>query len=381
MFPGDGTGEQTVPPCLELLALACEACGGVTLDCTVSPADSPAASPADWPTDCPIAARDSDAILLGSAGGAPRWRAALDLYASVRPVRGLPGVAGPLADPRAAALDILLVHGCGSTQDGHERLVGTAARLTLSRARDRARAVDPANATRRGGPRSDVAMSEDAYMAAPPRLTRIDEFDEFDEFDGVDGVDRSDRVGTDHTSGESGSARFRRRFRQVTGEFELRTDASRIDTLAMNLVLRPWEYDVLVGEHRSGSTLAALGTALAGGPDYAPAADIGDRHALFRPGHGGAAEPARRVGIGRANPTALFLSAAMMLEWLGERHGCQPAREAGERLRRAIEDAFRDGELAIRERGGKAGTAETTAAVRAALIDGRAAAGGHRSIA
>ena len=79
---------------------------------------------------------------------------------------------------------------------------------------------------------------------------------------------------------------------------------------------KPWDYDVMVTENMFGDILSDLGAGLMGGLGFAPSADIGDEHAVFQPCHGTAPDIA---GKGIANPTAMFLSGAMMLEWLGER--------------------------------------------------------------
>jgi isocitrate/isopropylmalate dehydrogenase len=85
-----------------------------------------------------------------------------------------------------------------------------------------------------------------------------------------------------------------------------------------------------------------------------------DKHALFQPAHGSAPDIA---GTGRANPTAMLLSAAMMLEWLGERHGDTAGRKAAELLNGAIERAFAGGSVVPYEFGGTSGTADVARAV------------------
>jgi 3-isopropylmalate dehydrogenase len=92
----------------------------------------------------------------------------------------------------------------------------------------------------------------------------------------------------------------------------------------------------------------------------APSADIGDAHAVFQPCHGSAPDIA---GRGLANPTAMFLSAAMMLEWLGRRHDVPAAARAGALITRAVESAFADGMLLTTENGGDAGTDAVTTRV------------------
>src|SRR3546814_7687288 len=101
-----------------------------------------------------------------------------------------------------------------------------------------------------------------------------------------------------------------------------------VDATALDMVRRPWELDVLVTENMFGDILSDLGAGLIGGMGMAPSADIGDGHAVFQPCHGTAPDIA---GTGRANPTAMFLSTAMMLDWLGEKHGNDACLDAADR--------------------------------------------------
>jgi 3-isopropylmalate dehydrogenase len=132
------------------------------------------------------------------------------------------------------------------------------------------------------------------------------------------------------------------------------------------MVRRPWELDVLVTENMFGDILSDLGAGLIGGMGFAPSADIGDDHAVFQPCHGSAPDIA---GEGKANPTAMFLSAAMMLEWLADRHGVPEAEQAGALIQDAVDAAFAGGKLLPFEIGGEAGTAAITEAVMAALSE------------
>ena len=79
----------------------------------------------------------------------------------------------------------------------------------------------------------------------------------------------------------------------------------------------------------------------------APSADIGDKHAVFQPCHGTAPDI---MGQGKANPTAMVLSAAMMLDWLGDKHRHEPANEAALRIERAVDVALFNGAEALRVR-------------------------------
>ena len=123
---------------------------------------------------------------------------------------------------------------------------------------------------------------------------------------------------------------------------EIAADAAYVDAFAMHMVQKPWTIDVAVTENMFGDILSDLGAALMGGLGYAPSADIGDEHAVFQPCHGTAPDIA---GKGLANPTAMFLSGAMMLEWLGARHGTPEAARTAALLRRAVDAAFADGRL------------------------------------
>ena len=103
------------------------------------------------------------------------------------------------------------------------------------------------------------------------------------------------------------------------------------------LVKRPWDFDVMVTENMFGDILSDLAAGLIGGLGMAPSADIGDRHAVFQPCHGTAPDI---MGQGKANPTAMILSAAMMLDWLADKHGLESAAEASERIERAVDKAY-----------------------------------------
>ena len=158
---------------------------------------------------------------------------------------------------------------------------------------------------------------------------------------------------------------FRRIFEERAKRFpHLGADCCYIDAMALNLVRQPWAYDVIVTENMFGDILSDLAAGLVGGMGMAPSGDIGDRHALFQPAHGSAPDIA---GTGRANPTAMFLSAVMMLEWLGERHGAAPCLAAADTLRRAVERPFAEGRVQPYEFGGRSGTADITRAVIDAL--------------
>jgi len=144
-----------------------------------------------------------------------------------------------------------------------------------------------------------------------------------------------------------------------------RVDHAYVDIMSLNLVTKPWEYDVMVTENMFGDILSDLGAALIGGMGYAPSADIGDEYAVFQPCHGSAPDIA---GKGIANPTAMFLSGAMMLEWLGSRHDNAALLTASKMIQHAVDQAFAPGNLRTIEFGGDARLDDVTKAVKAALL-------------
>jgi 3-isopropylmalate dehydrogenase len=144
---------------------------------------------------------------------------------------------------------------------------------------------------------------------------------------------------------------------------EVKTDRLYVDACSAMLVRRPWDFDVMVMENMFGDILSDLTAGLIGGMGMAPSADIGDNRAVFQPCHGTAPDI---MGQGKANPTAMILSAAMMLDWLADRHKLEAAAEAGERIERAVDAAYVGGIRPI-EFGGSNGTADIARAVLAAL--------------
>jgi len=137
-----------------------------------------------------------------------------------------------------------------------------------------------------------------------------------------------------------------------------------VDATALDMVRKPWMFDVMVTENMFGDILSDLGAGLMGGMGMAPSADIGDDHAVFQPCHGTAPDI---MGQGKANPTAMFLSGAMMLEWLGAMHGSEGAAKAARLIEAAVSKAYIDKALKPFELGGPDGTAPITRAVLAAI--------------
>ena len=133
-----------------------------------------------------------------------------------------------------------------------------------------------------------------------------------------------------------------------------------VDACAMKLVLNPWQFDVLVTTNLFGDILSDLVSGLIGGLGLAPGANIGDDAAIFEAVHGSAPDIA---GKGVANPSALLLAGAMMLDH------CRRADLAA-RLRRAIDETLNTDQVRTGDLGGKAGTAAYTQALVSRIKNG-----------
>lgn len=125
-----------------------------------------------------------------------------------------------------------------------------------------------------------------------------------------------------------------------------------VDAAAMKLVREPQNFDVLVTTNLFGDILSDLMAGLVGGLGLAPSANIGEGNAIFEPVHGSAPDIA---GKGIANPTAAILTAAMMLDYLGE-------QAMAARIDQAVNQVLTDGPRTA-DLGGKASTKEFTKAV------------------
>ena len=345
VFPGDGIGREVMAPCLALVEAAVSRAGGfrLRLDSHEAGAELYRETGIALPDRALHAAESADAILLGAMGlpnvrypngteVAPHleFRERFDLYAGVRPVRVLPGVPVPLSDPRARQIDCVLVR---------ESTEGLFAARSLTRREGDDAVFDTMRISRRTCERlfdSAFALARRrARTGRPPRVTCVDKANVLPAL-----------------------AFFRSIFLERAARHpDVESDCAYVDATALRLVRSPWEFDVLVTENMFGDILSDLGAGLIGGMGMAPSADIGDAHAVFQPCHGTAPDIA---GRGLANPTAMFLSAAMMLDWLGDRHGVPACGHAAAWLTQAIEGAFADGTLVPMELGGDAGTQTIT---------------------
>jgi 3-isopropylmalate dehydrogenase len=353
-LPGDGIGREIVPPTVHLLGLVEKALGGFTLDFEER-RDMGALyyreSGEDVSEAAFGAARRADAILMGAMGWPDvrhpdgteisphlRLREEFELYAGVRPVKAFANTPRRLLDERAAGIDLVILResteGLFYTQGKGELINDQEARETLRITRSTTEKLCDA-AFRIAGRRK-------ARNPAKGLVTCVDKANVFRAF-----------------------AFFRKIFDERSALFpDIRTGYNYVDAQALDLVRRPWDFDVLVMENMFGDILSDLGGGLVGGMGLAPCAELGDAHGLFQPAHGSAPDIA---GQDKANPVATFLSAAMMMEWLGERHGIAALTDGATLIEEAIDEGFATRALRPMEFGGDQGLQSATNAVIDAL--------------
>lgn len=353
VFDGDGIGPEIMHPTVALLKTL--AAASTDYDFVFETVPAGAAHYAKHGESLPAAslamARTADAILL-SAMGLPsvryedgteispqiEIRKALNLYAGVRPVRIVPGQPTPLALRGKEPVDFVLIR---ESTEGLFHSQGTRD------VREDAEAYETLKITRDTSEKLfrfafKLAQSRKAAGRGNGRVTCVDKANVFAAF-----------------------AFFRKIFDEEAARHpDLTSDHAYVDATALWMVEKPWAFDVMVTENMFGDILSDLGAGLMGGLGLAPSADIGDDHAVFQPCHGSAPDIA---GDGIANPFAMILSAAMMLDWLGAAHGVDAMARDGVRLREAVEAAITDRNDVTRDLGGTASTAEAAAAIAARL--------------
>src|ERR1700681_1533283 len=147
---------------------------------------------------------------------------------------------------------------------------------------------------------------------------------------------------------------FLRCSRNVAKEYpEIAYGEHIVDNTCMQLVMNPYQYDMLVMDNLYGDIISDLCAAFVGGLGFVPSANLGDHCAIFEAVHGSAPGIA---GKNLANPTALLPSALLMLRHLGE-------HDAATQIRNALENVYRHKDKLTRDIGGKAGTSEFADAV------------------
>ena len=289
----------------------------------------------------------ADAILLGAMGLpdvrkpdgteiAPQIdiREHYKLFASLRPAKLFKGVSGPL---RAGSVDMLVIR---ETTEGlfagrHDKLEpsdsSVSDRMTITRA-------------------TCEKLFELAFAQA--RLRRLR---------GTPGhVTLFDKANVLRSN-----AFMRKVFDEVAARHpDIGADRIYIDAGSMMMVMNPARFDVIVTENVFGDIASEIAAGIIGGLGVAPSADVSKEHAVFQPCHGTAPDIA---GKGIANPVATILSAAMMLEWIGERRKDAACLNAAASIRTATASVLESGPR-TRDLAGTASSAEVTEAIAAAIF-------------
>jgi 3-isopropylmalate dehydrogenase len=293
------------------------------------------------PAKTMAACREADAILLG-AMGLPnvRWpdgremapqidlREQLDLYCGLRPIYLYHAADTPLKEFQAGEIDLVIVR---------ENTEGLFSSRLNQPAVGSAQVEDTLRITRRCAER----LFRAAFEQARRRRSRVTLVDKANVLPSM--------------------VFFRAIFDEVAGRFpDVHAEKVYVDAAALYLVQRPQSFDVLVTENMFGDILSDLAAGLVGGMGFAPSADIGDRCAVFQPSHGTAPDIA---GRGIANPVAMILSAAMMLEWLARPR----TKDAAGAIRQAVSAVLADPSQRTPDLGGKLSTSQMTDAVIARL--------------
>ncbi len=155
-----------------------------------------------------------------------------------------------------------------------------------------------------------------------------------------------------------GDGLFLRSIRAVAANYkDIEYNELIVDNACMQIVIDPAQFDILLLPNLYGDVMSDLAAGLVGGLGVVPSGNIGDRCAIFEAVHGTAPDIA---GKGLANPTALIMSAVLMLNYLGE-------RDAAKKVDGALIKTYQEGKHTTKDVGGKAGTQEFTDAVIKAL--------------
>ncbi len=341
-IPGDGIGAEVISAGVEVLDAVAKRQGGFNLTFDHF----------DWggeyykkhgrmmPEDGLAQIRHHDAILFGSAGHPEipdhitLWGLRLaicqpfDQYANVRPTRILPGITSPLRGVKDRELDWVIVR-----ENSEGEYAGVGGRVHQGSPLEAA--TDVAMFTRAGVERI-MRFAFSLAQSRPRRLLTV--------------VTKSNAQRHAMVMWDEIAAEIAAEFTDVTWDKML------VDAMTVRMVMRPESLDTIVATNLHADILSDLAAALAGSLGIAPTANINPERtfpSMFEPIHGSAFDI---MGKGVANPIGTFWSSVMLLEHLGE-------RAAADRLMRAIERVTADERCHTPDLGGKARTADVTAAV------------------
>lgn len=327
LIPGDGIGPEVTAAAKRVVEAT-----GLAFEWEPHPAGQAAldAVGAPLPPETLAAVQSADATLKGPTATPSgtgfrsvnvELRQKLQLYANYRPARSMPGVPSRYED-----VDLIVVR---------ENTEGLYSGLEHE--------VVP-------------GVVESLRVVTEPASERIARF----AFETARGQGRK-RVTCVHKANilKLSDGLFLRTCRRVAERYlDIQFDDSIIDSAAMRLVLNPKAFDVMVMENLFGDIVSDLTAGLVGGLGLAPSANIGHGVAVFEAVHGTAPDIA---GKGLANPTALILSAVLMLRYLSE-------KDAADRVERAVRTVYSEGKIRTGDLGGKASAEQFVDAVTARMM-------------
>ena len=352
VVPGDGIGPEVIAEARKVLDALATPELAFELDAVEAGAGCYQRTGEDLPRESFEVCEAAEAILFGAAGLpavrfpdgteiAPQLtlRIRLDLYVGLRPIKLYPGVPSALRLPDGARIDYVIL------RENTEGLY----------------------ASRGAGVRVGGHVVTDTLVVTRPGTARIcrEAFELARRRSGAPLDGRRRVTCVDKANVLRSFAFFREVFDEVAADYpEVEATHAYIDAMTAYLVQAPGRYDVVVAENMFGDILSDLAAATVGGLGLAPSGDIGEHHGLFQPSHGTAPDIA---GKGIANPVAAILSAGLLLEWLGRRHGDAAAAAAARRVERAVASVLGAGRVLTPDLGGAATTAAVGDAVAAAL--------------
>lgn len=321
VIPGDGIGKEVMEATLHVLEAL-----DVDFDYTFADAgdEHMAKTGVALPQETVDIVKASQACLFGAAGETAadvivKMRQELDLYVNLRPVKSYPGTKCLFDN-----LDFVIVR---ENTEGlyigleEETLEGATATRVI---------------TRQASERICKFAFEYAKKTGRGKVTAVHKANVLKKTDGV----------------------FKDSFYKVSKEYpEIELDDRYVDATAMFFITRPEMFDVIVTTNLFGDILSDEGAGLVGGLGLIPSANIGENQGLFEPVHGSAP---RHAGKGTANPSAMILSAVLMLNYLEE-------TVAAQKLEDALVKVLKEGQVVTPDLGGNATTMEMATEVRAKL--------------
>lgn len=321
VIPGDGIGKEVMEATLHVLEAL-----DIDFDYTFADAGDEYAEKTGvaLPQETIDIVKSSQACLFGAAGETAadvivRMRQELDLYVNLRPVKSYPGT-NSLFDN----LDFVIVReNTEGLYIGREEYTDEGA-------------IAQRVVTKKASQRICKFAFEYAKKTGRGKVTAVHKANVLKKTDGI----------------------FKGTFYDVAKDYpEMELDDRYVDATAMFFVTRPDMFDVIVTTNLYGDILSDEGAGLVGGLGLIPSANIGDKNGLFEPVHGSAPSHA---GKGTANPSAMILSAVLMLEYLEE-------NESARKLEDALVEVLGESKVVTEDLGGNASTMDMAREVRRKL--------------